>query len=86
MNPKQRKKKAEQINAQLLEALIMARKVKTPKMPRKDLAAALGVEPSTALRLENGTYKLTISRLIEWADILGVDPVELFTQAVKKGK
>ena len=86
MNPKQRKKKAEQINAQLLEALIMARKVKTPKMPRKDLAAALGVEPSTALRLENGTYKLTISRLIEWADILGVDPVELFTQACKKGK
>ena len=84
MNPAQRKKKAEKINAHLLEALIRSRKSKMPKMPRKDLAAAFGLEPSTALRLEKGTYKLTIARFIEWAHILDEDPVELFREAVRK--
>ena len=54
-----------------------------PKMTRAALAEALDVEPSTALRLENGQFKLTMERFFELCFILELEPMEVMRKVIK---
>lgn len=73
--------KAKSINDKILAELVQARKSVQPKMTRAALAEALDVKPSTALRMENGQFKLTMERFFELCFILGLGPIEV----IKKG-
>ena len=74
--------KAKAINEKILAELVQARKSMQPKMTRASLAEALDVEPSTALRLENGQFKLTMERFFEICFILGLEPMEVMRKGL----
>ena len=72
--------------ANVLNILVTERELKSPKMTRESLAKELDIHPSTALRLENGTYKLEMARFFEWCLILDLDFMEVLTRAKAKSK
>ena len=72
--------KAKAINDKIVAELAKARKGKQPKMTRAALAEALEVEPSTALRIENGQFKLTMERFFELCFILELNPVDILNR------
>ena len=74
--------KAKAINDKLVAELVKARKAKQPKMTRAALAEVLEVEPSTALRIENGQFKLTMERFFEVCFIFGLEPTEVIKQSM----
>jgi transcriptional regulator with XRE-family HTH domain len=84
MNKKQRSEISNKFYEEILRILVTERELKSPKMPRRELAEEFDVEPSTALRLENGTYRLDMARFFEWCLILGLDPVSVVTKAKSK--
>ena len=75
--------KAKSINDKILAELVQARKAMQPKMTRAALAEALDVEPSTALRMENGQFKLTMERFFELCFILELEPMEVMRKVIK---
>ena len=74
--------KAKSINDKIVTELVQARKSMQPKITRAALAEALDVEPSTALRLENGQFKLTMERFFELCFILGLEPMDVLIEMI----
>lgn len=49
---------------------------------RELLAEALGVHPSTAMRLEDGTYNLTMTYFLQICKALKLDPLLVLQKAI----
>ena len=81
MNKKQRAKASEALYMEVLRILVTEREMRSPKMTREELAEEFNLHPSTAMRLENGTYKLEMARFFEWCVILGLDPLQVLSRA-----
>ncbi len=80
MNSAIKEYSAEFLN-EVLRELIIARRSKYPRMTRKELADELGIDPSSAMRLENGESDLSIERYIQICTILKQNPVEILHKA-----
>ncbi len=61
---------------------ILIEKRKSQQMRRYQLAEKLEVNPSTALRIENGDFELTFERFLEICTILNLDPVKVLKDAM----
>lgn len=53
---------------------------------RKQFAAILGVQESTVLRTELGRYHFKIESLVEYCEILKLDPSKVLASAYKQAK
>lgn len=71
---------AKEWNKALIQELIKARKSKSPQFTRADLARALGIDQSNALRLESGEHGISMERFFEICLILEVEPSDLISK------
>lgn len=51
---------------------------------QKDLAAALGKPQSFIAKVEGGERRLDVAEFLDYAAALGIDPIKLLRQVVKK--
>lgn len=77
-------KRTQKIVDAILIRLTIERERKEPKMTQRDVARKLGIDPASVGRIESGESELTIPRFFILCQILNLNPVEVFTTAVKK--
>jgi transcriptional regulator with XRE-family HTH domain len=69
-------------NLALIELLIAERA--RLGLLQKDLAAALGKPQSFIAKVEGGERRLDVAEFLDYAAALGIDPIKLLKQVVKK--
>ncbi len=76
--------KIDNVSDRMREILVEARKA--GNMDRQELAHLLGIHPSSAMRLEKGSFKMTIDYYLKLCIVYDLDPVLTLQKAILTAK